>query len=141
MFLSLFVIYYLFNFFSITPYQYTYLNYLNGKIENRYKKFENDYWGSSIEELVANVNFKTDEVIKIASCGIVGDVYKNYFRKKLGINYKFVSSSEADYIIMTNRVLMHDGIINNCFDQFKGEDITAVKRNGLILSVIRKIKA
>ena len=140
LFLSLFVIYYLFNFFSITPYQYTYLNYLNGKIENRYKKFENDYWGSSIEDLIANVNFKTDEVIRIASCGIVGGKYKHYFRKKLDLNYKFVSSSEADYIIMTNRVLMDDGTIT-CFDKFKGNDIATVKRNGLILSVIRKIKA
>ena len=140
LFLSLFVIYYLFNFFSITPYQYTYLNYLNGKIENRYKKFENDYWGSSIEELIANVNFKTDEVIRIASCGVVGDKYKHYFREKLGLNYKIVSSSEADYIIMTNRVLMDDGTIT-CFDKFKGNDIATVKRNGLILSVIRKIKA
>ena len=134
------MIYFIFNFLVITPYQYTYLNFLNGKIENRYKKFENDYWGSSIEELIANVNFKTDEVIRIASCGIVGGKYKHYFIKKLSLNYKFVSSSEADYIIMTNRVLMDDGTIT-CFDKFKGNDIATVKRNGLILSVIRKIKA
>ena len=50
-----------------------------------------------------------------------------------------VSPDKADYIIMTNRVSRHHGI-KNCFDIFKGNDIALVKRNGLILSVIRKIK-
>ena len=136
--LSLFIIYFLFNFLSITPYQYTYLNFLNGKIENRYKKFENDYWGTSIDELLKNANFKTGEVIKISTCGISDGIPKNYFEKKLDLNYKFVSSNEADYIIMINRVMRYNGT-TNCFDKFKGEDITVVKRNGLILSVIRKI--
>ena len=35
LFLSFFIVYFLFIFFTITPYQYTYLNFLNGKIENR----------------------------------------------------------------------------------------------------------
>ena len=59
-------IYHLLNFLWITPYQYTYLNFLNGKIENRYKKFENDYWATSIAELVKNVNFRNNDVIKMA---------------------------------------------------------------------------
>ena len=41
---------------------------------------------------------------------------------------------------MTNRVSRDDGTIT-CFDKFKGNDIATVKRNGLILSIIRKIKA
>ena len=40
---------------------------------------------------------------------------------------------------MTNRVSRFHGVMN-CFDLFKGNDIAVVKRNGLILSVIRKIK-
>ena len=55
-FLIIFIIYFIFNFLSITPYHYTYLNIFNGKIENRYQKFENDYWGSTIKELVKNTN-------------------------------------------------------------------------------------
>ena len=58
--LSLFIIYFLFNFFLISPYQYTYLNLFNGKPENRYKKFENDYWGSSIEDLIGSAVFIND---------------------------------------------------------------------------------
>ena len=47
---------------------------------------------------------------------------------------------------MTNRVTQYDENIwksenlINCFDKFKGKDIATVKRNGLILSVIRKIR-
>ena len=138
--LSLFVIYYLFNFLSITPYHYTYLNILNGKSENRYKKFENDYWATSIGELIKNANFKTDKVIKITTCGFINTTPKHYLKKRPNLNYKFVTHNEADYIIMTNRVSRNHGMLN-CFDIFKGNDITTVKRNGLILSVIRKIKA
>ena len=137
--LSLFIIYFLFNFFLITPYQYTYLNLFNGKVENRYKKFENDYWATSISELLKNANFKTDEVIKISTCGISDGIPKQYFKKRSDFNYEFVSPNEADYIIMINRVMRYNGT-TNCFDEFLGDDIAAVKRNGLILSVIRKIK-
>tara|TARA_B100001123_G_scaffold441322_2_gene582273 strand:- start:1846 stop:2364 length:519 start_codon:yes stop_codon:yes gene_type:complete len=136
-FLLIFFAYHLFNFFIITPYQYTYLNILNGKTENRFKKFENDYWGVSIDELVKNANFETNEVIKISTCGISDGIPKQYFKKKLGLNYKFVEPDKANYIIMTNRVMKYEK--TNCFEKYKGDDIVAVKRNGLILSVIRKI--
>ena len=137
--LSLFFIYYLFNFLSLTPYQYTYLNFLNGKIENRYKKFENDYWATSLGELIKNANFKTDKVIRFGTCGFIDTAPKTYLKKRLDLNYKFVPPNEADYIIMTNRVSRFHGVLN-CFDIFNGSDIATVKRNGLILSVIRKIK-
>ena len=148
LFLSLFMIYFLYNFLSITPYHYTYLNILNGKSENRYKKFENDYWATSIGELIKNANFKTDKVIKITTCGFFNNsAVKQYLIKKTNLNYKFVSPNEADYVIMTNRVsrsdldykffslkfhLKYKGIMN-CFDIFKGNNIADVKKNGLIL--------
>ena len=46
---------------------------------------------------------------------------------------------------MTNRVVTHTdkngGLrkLINCFDKYKGEDTFKVSRNGLLLSVIRKI--
>ncbi len=132
-------VYYLINFLTITPYQYTYLNLLNGKSETRYKKFENDYWATSIKELVKNVDFKTDKTIKISTCGLEKSSPKMYLEKRTDIDYKFVSTDEADFIIMTNRVSRFHGI-QNCFDIFKGDNISQVSRNGLILSVIRKIK-
>jgi len=144
-FLITFIIYFMFNFLSITPYHYTYLNIFNGKIENRYQKFENDYWGSTIKELVKNTKFNKNETITIATCGVSKAISKKYFKKKGYYNLKFVSHKNADYIIMTNRAILKDEKIKddykltNCFDRFKGDDVFKVERNGLLLSVIRKI--
>jgi len=137
-FLTPFFIYFLFNFLTITPYQYTYLNFFNGKKENRYQKFENDYWAISLHELIKDVNFNTDKVVKLGTCGIISAAPKPYLKKKSKLSYEFVQVDKADYIIMTNRVSRRHGV-KNCFDIFKGENIVSVKRNGLILSVIRKI--
>ena len=142
--LSILFIYFLSNFFAITPYQYTYLNFLNGKTENRYKKFENDYWGSSINELIKNTIFDKNKIIKISTCGVSTKISKRYFIKRGHFNLKFVQPEQADYVIMTNRVTLVNEKTNdfknltNCFDKYKGNDISIVKRNGLILSVIRK---
>ena len=62
-------------------YQYTYINFLNGKIENRYKKFENDYWGTSIKELINNSNFEKDKLLTFSTCGINPKIAKKYLRK------------------------------------------------------------
>jgi len=143
--LSLFIIYFLFNFFLITPYQYTYLNMLNGKIENRYKKFENDYWGSSIKELINKVNLNKKSTISFATCGIPQEEAKYHLKKKGYSNFRFGNSKDSNYIIMTNRTTLDDENIyksenlTNCFDKFKGEDVFKVTRNGVLLSVIRKI--
>ena len=143
--LSLFIIYFLFNFFLITPYQYTYLNILNGKVENRYKKFENDYWSSSIKELINKVNLNKEGKIVFASCGINQDIAKYYLKKKGYSNFTFGNAKDSNYIIMTNRVTLDNKNIYksknliNCFDKFKGEDAFKVTRNGLLLSVIRKL--
>ena len=143
--LSLFIIYYLFNFFLITPYQYTYLNMLNGKIENRYKKFENDYWGSSIKELINKVNLNKKSKISFATCGIPQDESKYRLKKKGYSNFRFGNSKDSSYIIMTNRVTFDDKNIyksenlTNCFDKFKGNDAFKVSRKGMILSVVRKL--
>jgi len=133
-------VYFLFNFFAITPYQYTYLNLLNGKSENRYKKFENDYWGVSIKELIKKSNFERNKTILITSCGINDDVAKEYFKKNGHVNLIFVKPDEANFIIMTNRSsLLDNKKITNCFDKFKGVDVFKIEKNGLVLSVIRKI--
>ena len=144
-FLSLFIIYFLFNFFAITPYQYTYLNIFNGETKNRYKKFENDYWGSSIKELTKKINLDKKETISFATCGINYNGTKYYLKKSGNSNFRLGNVNNSNYIIMTNRVTpIIDDIYNsknltNCFDKFKGEDLYKVTRNGVVLSVIRKI--
>jgi len=143
--LSLLIIYFLYNFFLITPYQYTYLNILNGKIENRYNKFENDYWGTSIKELMKKVNLNKKRTITFATCGINQSGAKYYLKKRGYLNFRFGNAKDSNYIIMTNRVTLDkEGIYKsenliNCFDKFKGEDSFKVTRNGMLLSVVRKI--
>ena len=136
--LSLFFIYFLFNFFIITPYQYTYLNILNGKKEFRYKKFENDYWGGSIKELIKKSNFRKDKKITFSTCGVEIDIIKKYLKKAGYKKISFLSDDKADYIIMTNRTIEWNQKLTNCFEKYSGENVYKVERNGLILSVIRK---
>ena len=61
----------------------------------------------------------------------------------------FSDLGQADYIIMTNRTLLVSGELTkkstnedvkimNCFDRFKGKNVFELKRNGLLLSVVRK---
>jgi len=135
------ILYFLFNFLALTPYHYTYLNILNGDNKYKYKKFENDYWGASIKELVENSNFKKNKIILIATCGVSPEISKKYFKDKGLSNLKFVNDSEAEYIIMTNRTVNNNNVnqITNCFDKFKGSNLFVVERNGMLLSTIRKI--
>ena len=39
----------------LTPYHYTYLNLFAGDFSKVNKKFENDYWGTSLKELVNKI--------------------------------------------------------------------------------------
>ena len=131
----------LYNFVTITPYHYAYSNILAGKNENRFNKFENDYWGSSIRELIKNSKFNESEIIRISTCGINPKIAKRYFIKKGYSNIELVHPDESKYVIMTNRTVLDDktGKISNCFNVFKGDTIFEVTRNKLLLSTIRKI--
>ena len=122
---------------------------LNGKIENRYKKFENDYWASSIHELIRHSKFEKGNIIKFGTCGANPEHIKNYFLQKGFNNFIIVHPDQADYFIMTNRVIFVSGNLTlqstnesvkltNCLDRYEGEDIFSVERNGVVLSVIRK---
>jgi len=142
--LGFFFIYFLFNFFSFTPYHYTYLNILNGKTENGHNKFENDYWGASINELIKKTDFDKNDNILISTCGVNDVIVDYYFKKKGYVNLKIVPVNDSKYIIMTNRIIESNDKdeklkLSTCFDKFVGDDLFSVKRNGLLLSVIRKI--
>jgi len=132
---------FLYNFIMITPYQYTYLNVFSGPAKNRFNKFENDYWGGSIKELVKKTKFENNHIIKLSTCGVNPKISKKYFRKR-GLNLvQFVRPEESKYMLMTNRTTFDNktGKISNCFNTYKGKNIYEVKRNGLILSSIREI--
>ena len=141
--------YYLFIFIFLTPYQYTYLNKFTGSSDSVVKKFENDYWGISIKELIKNIPNKIilsskKEKIKFAFCGINHRIAKEELDKIKGLNYGVGNffSGDYDYAIMNNRSQGHKNkdILENvktCFDIAKGSDLISVKRNGVVLSTIR----
>jgi hypothetical protein len=147
--LGLFV-YYLFVFFSFTPYQYTYLNKLIGNLSYADQKFENDYWAVSIKELISKIpmhtNLISDSVkIKIAFCGVPHNIGKRELNKLKNLKYeqKDLYDKDVEYVIMTNRTVEAKSDITRtdmktCFEKFDGENLVSVKRNGLILSTIRK---
>ena len=144
-FTSLLIIYFLFNFFLTTPYQYTYLNAFNGEIKYRYKKFENDYWGASLKELMEKIDFDKNSKVKFATCGINQKDAKIYLKKNGFTKVRFGNELNSTYMMMTNRVTLKKGNsyetdnLTNCYDKFKGQDVFKVTRNGIVLSVIRKI--
>ena len=124
----------------ITPYQYTYLNIFNGKKENNYKRFENDYWGGSIKELINKIDINKKEELTLAFCGMSKGTVKFYLKKNGFTNYKIGNDENSEYIIMTNRATINkNNNLTNCFDSYSGEDVHYVSRNGIKLSILRKI--
>ncbi len=128
------------NFIKITPYHYTYLNYFSGDAKNRYKKFENDYWSTSLKELILSSNLIEDK-IKYSTCGVNPYIAKIYMKQRYR-NAVYTDINKASYVIMTNRTLYSEKkqSISNCYDEYSFENTSTVKRNGLILSIIKKIK-
>ena len=143
----IFIFLFIYNFFIfiiLTPYQYTFINNLNGKFSNNLNKFENDYWGASIKELLTKAKnkniFNKKKQYKIATCGLHTNILKFYLNKDFDINYNFVNNNEDyDYIIIINRV--YSGTVNlsnpqTCFNKFHNKNIVKVIRNGLPIAFI-----
>ena len=149
-FISILFIYYIYIFILLTPYQYTYLNKFIGNFSYAHQKFENDYWAISVKELIKKIPKETNLIannkkIKVTFCGAPHSLIKEDLNKVIKLNYEVgdLYSNEYEYVIMTNRVIgeKNDSSLTNvktCFEKFKGKDIVTVKRNGLILSTLRK---
>lgn len=137
---SILFLFHIFNFLTITPYHYTFLNYFSGKKDLRYQKFENDYWSTSLKELIYSSNLVGDN-IKFSSCGVSPGITKIYMKQRYKRS-EFTSIADASYIIMTNRTLFSKkkNKISNCFDEYNFENVHQITRNGIILSAIKKNK-
>ncbi len=147
--LSFLFLFYFIVFIKITPYQYTYINSFNGKFSNNINKFENDYWGVSLKELIYKFRDQypiiKNKEYKIAFCGVGTDIAEFYLKRIKELKYKKVSNkSEYDFIFMTNRLNgnKYDTVqnINFCFDEFKGKNLFHIERMDLKLSILRSMK-
>ena len=125
---------YAFNFISLTPYHYTYLNIF---AKNHEFNFENDYLGTSIKNLIKKSNFLNTGSTKVTFCGYDRNNLKYYFKKFGYSNIQIVRYNEdPQYIIMLNRVTSKN---SNCFVDFQElEDVSFIKSNDIILSRIKK---
>ena len=130
------------NFLFLTPYHYVYFNYLNGKSSEAAFKYENDYLGTSINELIKKSKFLNKKRNKLAFCGASEGIIKIALNKYEFKQVELVDSNDYDYILLVNRVNW-DTISNlnnakTCFNSYPGKNISSVKRNGIVLSNIRK---
>ena len=128
------ILMYAFNFISLTPYHYTYLNIF---AKNHELNFENDYLGTSIKNLIKKSNFLNTGSTKVTFCGYDRNNLKYYFKKFGYSNIQIVRYNEdPQYIIMLNRVTSKN---SNCFVDFQElEDVSFIKSNNIILSRIKK---
>ena len=148
--ISFLSIYYLQNFIKITPYHYTYLNFFTGDYSKANLKFENDYWGTSLKELIIKANkvsnFRSDRYIKILVCGVNPKNIKILSKKYSNLKFTIVRPDEnPEFVILSNRVLgdYNFKVKNNmitCFDKYSGKAIIDVKRRDLTLSAIKELK-
>ena len=94
----------------------------------------------SLKELVFKSKLNSDKQIRYATCGLNSEIAKIYMKKKYK-NTLNTNIENAQYLILTNRTLYSQkmGKISNCFDEFNFKNIFYVKRNGVILSAIKKI--
>ena len=137
-FLAILIFFHLINFLTITPYHYTFLNLFSGEKKSRYQKFENDYWSTSLKELILSSDLGNDK-IDYFSCGVSPDITKIYMKQRYKRS-EYTNKNSASYVIMTNRTLFSekDNKPSNCYDEYNSEIVHLVSRNGIILSAIKK---
>ena len=131
-----------YRFISLTPYQYTYTNYLSTpKYSMGENKFEHDYFYTSYPELMKKIKekFGDEEAAKLKIRVCDGHFYGNKYNFRNFLNSKQTIAEDAEYVIMTNRNLRYRKM--NCFQLYKGKDIVSVKRLGLTLSTFKKIES
>ena len=127
--------FYLIKFFSYTPYQYSYFNIFSG--EKVDEKFEKDYWGVSLKEIIKkNKDLFVREDLRLSTCGVSNDIVSKYVKLYTSKNIELFDPVKSNYIIMTNRVANAEA---TCFQFYKGENISEIKRDNKSLSLIRHI--
>ena len=134
---------FLIKFITITPYQYSYINFFND-IFLKKNSFENDYWGTSTKELIRRFVDKIDDSssIRIATCG-ANPVNVKYYLRKYGLKNFILTdfNSKFDYAILINRAIFDDKIKDNftCYSKFNNKKtFLIINKAGIELSKVVK---
>ena len=139
-FLIPFFIIFLFKFFIITPYHYAYLNIFND-IFLKKDSFENDYWGTSLKELIRKFsqNIDNKKFIKISICGTNPNNVKYYLRKYNIRNFDIVDMNDNfDYAILVNRAIHSNKDEKlTCYSKFSDKNsFLVIKKSFIDLSKV-----
>ena len=130
---------YIFNFLSLTPYNYSYQNNL---VLNPDKKFENDYLALSLNQLLKKSSFLNKNNTKITICGVGIGQIKYYLKKYNYFKIRVVTPDEQpNFIIMNNRVnwSSNRNSLKTCYESYEGEVVSQIKKGGIILSTIKRL--
>ena len=107
-----------YRFIVLTPYQYTYVNFVYPSYEKTIDKFEQDYWGTSYKELVKEMKSKytAKEVqgFKIADCFGGDSTLLYYLTRNFGVKRLYNIDERplrATHIVLTNRSFLD--VMNN----------------------------
>ena len=107
-----------YRFIILTPYQYTYVNYVYPSYEKTIDKFEQDYWGTSYKELVRKMKseytIKEVQSFKIADCFGGDSTLLYYLNRNFGVKRLYNIDERplrATHIVLTNRSFLD--VLNN----------------------------
>ena len=107
-----------YRFIILTPYQYTYVNYVYPSYEETIDKFEQDYWGTSYKELVRKMKseytIKEVQSFKIADCFGGDSTLLYYLNRNFGVKRLYNIDERplrATHIVLTNRSFLD--VLNN----------------------------
>ena len=118
------------------PYEYIYVNGLQGGVQGAYGKYEMDYWGSSFKEAAAKLQdyvakeggIPPGKIYRVAICGpwSSATIY-------LPPDYAPVVADEpAEFFLSTTRWM--------CQNMRPGREIIRVERMGVPLSVVKDLR-
>ena len=130
-----------YRFIILTPYQYTYVNYVYPLYEKTIDKFEQDYWGTSYKELVKEMKskytIKEVQSFKIADCYGGDSTLLYYLNKNFGVKRLYNIDERplrATHIVLTNRSFldaMNNPLLGDLVDKrgiIKTKDLEKVVR-------------
>ena len=130
-----------YRFIILTPYQYTYVNYVYPLYKKTIDKFEQDYWGTSYKELVKEMKskytIKEVQSFKIADCYGGDSTLLYYLNKNFGVKRLYNIDERplrATHIVLTNRSFldaMNNPLLGDLVDKrgiIKTKDLEKVVR-------------
>ena len=118
---------------ELHPYEYIFYNRFMGGLKGAAYRYELDYWGHSFKKAAEELNRYLDKnpmtknPILVFSCG-PGHAARYYFHQNIKLLPR--DGIKPDFLILLNRY--------ECLNTYGGEVIAEIKRDGILLAVVKK---